>query len=61
MRLTFEEQEAMLYFFHPGESICVNYLEFLHKGDMSILPTGLFIQSFTYSMDLWMFILCFSL
>ena len=31
MRLTFEEQEAMLYFFHPGESICVNYLEFLHR------------------------------
>ena len=51
MKLTLEGQEAMLYFLDPGESICGNYLEFLHKGDTSILPTCLFIQSFTYSMD----------
>ena len=61
VKLTLEGQEAMLYFLDPRESICRNYLEFLHKGDTSILPACLFIQSFTYSMDSWKFILCFGL
>lgn len=47
MKLTLEGQEAMLYFLDPGESICGNYLEFLHKGDTSILP-HLFIYPIIY-------------
>lgn len=44
MKLTLEGQEAMLYFLDPGESICGNYLEFLHKREIRLFSPLVYLS-----------------